>query len=382
MSSDENRPNRQIAQAEAALQAWDLGSIQSVTPVSGGLIHATFRVVSHQGTFCLQALHPKLATDEILSDWEAVCHHLAAKGLAAPRPRPTKRTSRSWTEASGRRWRLATWLQGETLQAIVQPHQARQAAALFGRFYQAMRDIPYEFQSSHPLHDTAFHLKALEAALDRMTQAGRRWDAATDRDDKLGWAGEGDPTGELDWAGEVEALGRSCIEAGRRLSLPGHLPRWIVHGDPKITNLLFRNGEAFAVLDMDTCGPHSILVDLGDALRSWAMAGPEDDSRGVRLDVVEEALAGWAEAGLQLTQDELALLPDAPAVITWELASRFTRDVIEDTYFGWDATKYPSRRAHNLARARSMASLAGAFEAHRQDLATMVGRIFGEGGNS
>ena len=44
--------------------------------------------------------------------------------------------------------------------------------------------------------------------------------------------------------------------------------------------------------------------------------------------------------------------------IALELASRFCRDVFEDSYFGWSAARFPSRRAHNLFRARGQLSLA------------------------
>ena len=50
--------------------------------------------------------------------------------------------------------------------------------------------------------------------------------------------------------------------------------------------------------------------------------------------------------------------PVSLETVSLELASRFAADAILDSYFGWDATRFPSRRAHNLVRARGQFSLA------------------------
>ncbi len=350
-----------LQQARQVCTQWDLGLVEAIDPVPGGLIHHTFHVQTDRGHYCLQALHPKLATDEILADWEAVCLHLADRAVPAPRPVPSP-GGKAWIEIEGRRWRMSTWLEGHTTEQVDTPEQAGEAARLFGRFYKEMRDIPHGFLSSHPLHDTAFHSRMLRRALDDLSGAA---DSDVTGDDLI-----------TSHRREILELGKACLDACARLALPADLPTWIVHGDPKISNLLFCGKQACGILDLDTAGPHSILVDLGDALRSWAMDGPEDQCRGVRMDVIASALEGWHRTGLRLSAAEVTLLPDAPALISWELAGRFCRDVIEDDYFGWDPSRHPSRRAHNLARTQSMVRLARAFEAHRNDLAETAQKLF------
>lgn len=39
--------------------------------------------------------------------------------------------------------------------------------------------------------------------------------------------------------------------------------------------------------------------------------------------------------------------------VALELAARFMIDVVEGTYFGWDNTRYKSRRENNLVRAEA-----------------------------
>ena len=50
-----------------------------------------------------------------------------------------------------------------------------------------------------------------------------------------------------------------------------------------------------------------------------------------------------------------------------ELAARFCVDIFDDRYFGWDASRYPSRRAHNEVRARGQLALATSVRQQRAD---------------
>jgi hypothetical protein len=39
------------------------------------------------------------------------------------------------------------------------------------------------------------------------------------------------------------------------------------------------------------------------------------------------------------------------------LAARFLNDYVDDSYFGWDKSRYKNRRAHNKARVLGQISL-------------------------
>jgi len=62
--------------------------------------------------------------------------------------------------------------------------------------------------------------------------------------------------------------------------------------------------------------------------------------------------------------------------IPLELASRFLRDVLEDKYFGYDQTRFPSRKAHNLLRAKGQFALYCEIEKKRAQLEQMITRAF------
>ena len=51
-----------------------------------------------------------------------------------------------------------------------------------------------------------------------------------------------------------------------------------MHGDPKISNLMFArdSDRGLCLIDLDTLGPMPIALELGDALRSWCNPAAED----------------------------------------------------------------------------------------------------------
>ena len=114
-----------------------------------------------------------------------------------------------------------------------------------------------------------------------------------------------------------------------------------MHGDPKISNVMFSGETAVGMIDLDTCNRHTLLVDLGDAIRSWCRDGYEDevrsfiwiDSRGycvaMRRVVARfqrmrwTTLDGWSN-------DHLGT------------GGRFARDVMEGNYFAFNTALYES----------------------------------------
>jgi len=332
------------------LDRYGLGPAE-VKLIESGLMHGTWRVECARGRFALQRLHHKLATPEIVADYQAVTRHLAEKGVPAPRLIETTAGEPVAEDAGGRWWRLSTWLDGETRDRVTDPTTARAGAVMLGRFHRAMADIDHDFRSQHPLHDTGAHLARLKAAAADPKHADVR--------DSIG--------------AQIDRV----LELLPGLILPESLPQRVVHGDPKISNVLFAGDVAVGMIDLDTCNRHTVLVDLGDAVRSWCRDGGEDEEERFHIDRFEAILDGYAETGPPLTADEKAHVAGAGRLITLELASRFARDVLEDEYFAFDAKRYPDRRTHNRARTRSMLYLADDMLAQQADAERLVKRSLG-----
>lgn len=325
------------------LDAYDLDRVRSISPIASGLIHQTYKIVAKNGTFVLQRLHPVLATPEIADDFFAVTTYLNANGFPAPECVLTKRGEVLASDGS-RAWRMQTFLAGKTFHAAPTLHHAKEAGAMYAELHHAMDGIPYTFRSKTRLHDT----KKIYQNFLKTVRANRRKHIYKQVE------------------AEIEFIKRELPN----LFLPNNLPKRVIHGDPKISNILFdANAKALAVVDLDTCNRHTILVDLGDAFRSWCGVKEDDPNNRFQLDLFRAAWNGYArESRAFLTARERTLIPKAIGTITLELASRFLTDYFTDSYFGWDPKRYKSRRDHNLARARGQIAL---FEDIQKKLPTI-----------
>ncbi len=130
----------------------------------------------------------------------------------------------------------------------------------------------------------------------------------------------------------------------------GDIPLRVVHNDTKINNILFRNSDAIAVIDLDTVGPGSILFDFGDAIRTSANTVAEDEKILEKVSFNLEAFKAFSEGYLAqtkniLTKQETDNLYKAPILMTYIMGIRFLADYLNgDIYY---KTAYAK---HNIDR--------------------------------
>jgi Ser/Thr protein kinase RdoA (MazF antagonist) len=317
-------------------------------PIEIGLINTTFEVRDGgEARYVLQRLHPVFA-GEVCLDLEAIASHVARRGLMSPQL-VRARDGRAFVRDEGD-WRLITFVPGRTITAITDARQAYEAARLASRFHAAVADLAHTFHFTRGgVHDTAAHLARLEGWLDR-----GRGHAEHDENARI-----------------AEAI---LSHAARLAPLPA-LPARIVHGDLKISNVRFDDAlhSAVALLDLDTLAHGTIAFELGDALRSWTNRGGES-AEAARADeeILRAAMEGYASGGARLERIEQETIVLGLETVATELAARFAVDAWEDAYFGWDRARYPSRRAHDRARATSQLALARAVGDRRGDLERIV----------
>jgi Ser/Thr protein kinase RdoA (MazF antagonist) len=297
----------------------------------------------------LQRLHPVFGA-HVHVDIEAVTGHLAAKGVETPRLVRTQ-DGQLWTadpsSPEPRVWRALSYVDGITLHHTRDAATIESAAALLGTFQRNLTDLEHVFVHERPLHDTRRHLANLQAAL-----ASQR--------------GTGDA--------EAQELGAAISRQldGVRLDF-GSLPRRIIHGDPKLSNVLFQRdapSRARCMIDLDTVGRGYVAYELGDALRSWCNPAGEDVAApALEAESFAAVMRGYARTCPDaVTPAELLSAIDGFETVSLELASRFAADAVNDSYFGWDATRFSSRREHNLLRARGQLALSRAVRAQRATL--------------
>jgi Ser/Thr protein kinase RdoA (MazF antagonist) len=304
-----------------------------VRPLHGGLLHQSFHLRAGDVEYVLQHVSDVFAS-EIHENIQAVTTHLGAHGIPCAPLLPTRDGEFSLLLENDGRWRLMPHLGGASFDTLRSIAQAHSAGELVGRFHAAMRsfDGPLAPIGIH-YRDTSRYLEAMQRALD------------THREHRL--------------RADMKALALRVSTTFEGWGPPPDVPDRVIHGDLKLANLLFESAEpggcdiAFALVDLDTLMRGPLWMELGDAWRSWCYRPPESDS-GIRFDLefFEASLAGFLEGyGDPIPQAELDSLGMAPERITLELCARFVTDALEESYFGWDETRFVSRGDHNAARA-------------------------------
>lgn len=317
-------------------------------PIAHGLINQTWALGRR---YVLQRLHP-IFRPEVNDDIAALVPHLTAGGVPVPRLVATADGAWSVRDADGAPWRILTRLPGETRHRLESPGDARSGAAMLARFHGALNGVAHVFAFERPgAHDTAAHVAAVRAAL------------AEHRDHRLYDA--------------VAELADTLDAAWERFGPLPTLPARIIHGDPKVSNLLWAGSDVVGVVDLDTMAWSGVDVELGDALRSWCNVGREDDGLGgeiLSVRTFRATLGGYLDAAPWLTPAEKAALPRALERIALELSARFAADALRERYFGWDATRFGSRGDHNRVRAQNQLALALAAQRQRAVLEAVLER--------
>ena len=143
----------------------------------------------------------------------------------------------------------------------------------------------------------------------------------------------------------------------------GDLPLRIMHGDPKVNNIMMdiATQKSISVVDLDTVKPGLVHYDIGDCLRSGCNPLGEEakDSESVTFDLglCSGILQGYLpEMHGVLNPIEYDYIFDAVRVITFELGLRFLTDHLAgNIYFKVKDNEHNLRRS--IVQFRLMESL-------------------------
>lgn len=233
-------------------------------------------------------------------------------------------------------WRMMNCVENSySCETVTDAAQFCEIGRAYGAFIDDMADFPAEelHETIDHFHDTRRRFENLLTAL-RNDPYGRSPNAR----EEIRFA--------LEHEKDVDIL-NDCFARGE-------LPLRVTHNDTKINNVLLSRdtGKALCVIDLDTVMPGLAVNDFGDAIRSGAATGREDepDADSVRLDMelYEAFSAGFIEGCPSLTDKEIEMLPVGAGIMTLECGLRFLTDYLEgDWYY---KTDYDD---HNLVRCRT-----------------------------
>jgi Ser/Thr protein kinase RdoA (MazF antagonist) len=326
-------------EVEEAVASWSRLRGARLEPIEGGLINRTWRARAREGEFIVQSIHPDFSTG-VHQNIQAISDHLAPQGVSVARLLETDGGDLFADLGARGRWRVMERIPGASFTRCRGPAQARAAGALVAGFHRGMMDWEGDLAPiGFPFHDLPQHLSDLRRALGEHV---------------------GHPLHS-----EVRRLAETLFEIHESWPLPPPLPLRVVHGDLKLSNLLFAGSEspgadrAVALIDLDTISRLPIYYDMGDAWRSWCNLGG-DGPEEVRLDleIFHASAEGYLSGvGSELSEQELESLVHALERISVELCARFAADVLEERHFSWNAELFPSAAEHNLYRARGQLGL-------------------------
>ncbi len=322
-----------------------------------GLINQTFLVrTADHAQFVLQRLNP-IFSSAINVDIDVVTRQIETAGHPTPRLVPAQH-GQLWVESAGETWRVLTYVAGVCCDTLEDPHQAREAGALLARFHLILSKLQHEFVNVRPgVHDTARHLKAL-------------WNVLDSRQDHPNYV-------------EIEPLAKEILSLAAQLPVLPGLPDRVVHGDPKISNVVFddADGKAICMIDFDTLTRMPLPLELGDAFRSWCNpAGEDTPQTRFSLELFATAISGYASVASGFIEpEERSSVVSATRMIMLELAARFCADALTESYFAWNPNKFSSRSEHNRVRAEGQLAVYRSLTDQADEAERLVDQAFSPG---
>lgn len=342
------------------------GPVEGIEPLGKGLINDTFLVTARGSGWVLQRINEMVFPhpERIMANLSVLSEHLGRHpntDLCIPALIPSEAGNSFVRDQDGAIWRLMELIpNAQVLTGILTPAQAEEVGHAIGRFHRLTADLaPNRLVATLP----GFHVTP--SYLDHFTEAVER-------------------AGDRRYSEEIREVIRfvdnrrgfaEVLETARR---DGRLPVRVIHGDPKLDNILFDGTGTLALclIDLDTVQPGLIHYDIGDCLRSCCNRQGESPGMepGAELDLdicrgILEAYAG--ETRDLLTTVEVGLIFDAVRLLPFELGLRFITDHLEgDRYFRVDAP------GQNLRKALVQLALVADIEAKEQKIRRIVTNAF------
>jgi Ser/Thr protein kinase RdoA (MazF antagonist) len=344
-------------------------NITNVQQFGSGNINDTFLVTldsAQEKHFILQRINtqvfrqPQLVMQNIRAFSEHVQNRLKSTPLnrrwEVPRVLLTKETCDYYQDTDRCFWRGISFItNSQSFDTIRDIEQAKEIGYGLGMFHNLISDLPPEkLADTLPgFHITPRYLQQYNEVLAKTT---------IPKSVEVNYG--------LDFVCDRTSLSHILENA----KTEGKLPLRLMHGDPKINNILFDNttNQAVSVIDLDTVKPGLIHYDIGDCLRSGCNPVGEETQEWETVvfdpDLCQGILQGYLSvAKAFLTENDYIYIYDAIRLITFELGLRFFTDYLAgNVYF---KVKYPE---HNLVRALVQFKLTESIESQEATIRSII----------
>lgn len=342
------------------------GDIVEIKPLGPGFINDTYIIKTEENSpdYILQRKNKNIFPDipAMMDNILAVTEHIRRKVISAggdPLRQvltvvPTVDGLPYYVDRNGEYWAVCRFIEGAmTYERADTPQLAYKGGEGIGLFQSQLADFNEELaETIKGFHNIRYRFEQWDAALSR-DASGRKESVEK----------------EIAW---IETRRKEMLDFWKKVE-NGEIPRRVTHNDTKISNILFdSDGNVLCVIDLDTVMSSTSLNDFGDAIRSYANTGDEDDPNldniGIDLEIFREYTRGYLDQRLDsLTSTEIEHLAFSAKYITYEQVLRFLMDYIDgDTYY---KTSYAD---HNLVRTHAQQRLLESMESHYDTMCQIV----------
>lgn len=338
------------------------GTVSEITPLGEGFINDTF-VIKTEGddpNYILQRKNHKIFPDVpgMMDNIKAVTDHIKSKVADPLRETLTvipAKDGKLYVQDGENFWAVCLFINDTiTYSRADSTELAYQGGLGAGRFQSLLADF------DKPLNET---IKGFHNIRWRFQQ----WDETIAADP----AGRvADLKEEISW---IESRRKEMMDFWALVE-DGTIPSHVSHNDTKLSNILFnsKDGSMLCMIDLDTVMRSTSLNDFGDAIRSYANTGAEDDRNLDNVSMDLNMFKAYAEGYLHeqkdtISKSELEWLAFSARYITFEQVLRFLMDYIDgDRYY---KIAYPE---HNLVRTHAQYRLLQSMEAQYDAMCKVI----------
>ena len=324
------------------------GQITNVQSLGNGNINDTFLVSCdrpEKKQFVLQRINTQVFRQPtlVMQNMRIVTNHVSDRlernpphrRWEVPRVLLTQDSQDLWIDANSNYWRAISFVENaQSYDTLPDNSRASEIGYALGMFHNLISDIPpTKLADTLPgFHITPNYFQQYEKILNTNQRPS---------------------SPELNYCLQFVSHRTCYADILENAKATGKLPLRLMHGDPKINNVLFDTvtQQAVSIIDLDTVKPGLVHYDIGDCLRSGCNPAGEETEHWQKVefdtDLSQRILQGYLQIAQNfLTENDYTYIYAAIHLITLELGVRFLTDYLAgDIYF---KVKYPE---HNLARA-------------------------------
>lgn len=294
-------PEKKMNNIEGICKKFIQEHIILATPFGDGHVNDTFRVETEDGSgYVCQRIRKAMDIAALEHNYLLYAQAFEAAGWSYPVWLRTKDGKRFFTDQEGDHWRMYPMIEGEVLALPLSENALFSCGQGLARMHLILQALPGTPRAVYPmLHDLKHYYDRFCGLFENGTFDEEQRDM------------------------ELEEEIHSRLE--EMLSLTLDKTR-LIHGDPKLANILFQEGKVKAFIDLDTVMQGSLLEDLADCIRSCCAKDGKMDQT-----LAQSLLRGYRSvAGELLSEKEMELLPKVIRKICFELGLRYYTDSIAE----------------------------------------------------